>query len=115
MFWQMRLGHDSLKALENIDYLNLAKNKTLDVGDSPICPKVKIIRNPFPISSSRADVIFDLVHVDLWGLYHTPTHVNKHFFLTVMDDVLGVTWIQLMQFKYDVIVVLEAYITMIET
>lgn len=65
MLWHMCFGHALIKALEHVDSLNFAKNKSLGIGDCYVYPHAKIVINNFPISYSRADAIFDLVHVDV--------------------------------------------------
>ena len=41
---------------------------------------------PFPLSSSKSKKCFDLIHVDVWGLYSfTSIHGHKYF-LTIVDD-----------------------------
>lgn len=110
-----RFGHASLNVLQHVDSLNVGKKKDFNISSCPVCPKAKIIRNPFPISSSRAATSFDLVHADVWGTYHCPTHDSKRLFLTLVDDFFRVTWVHLMQFKSDVAIVIEDFVAMIET
>lgn len=39
----------------------------------PICPMARQQRLPFPERSTHSTSIFQLVHIDLWGPYHTST------------------------------------------
>ena len=54
-------------------------------------------RMPFPESTSTTTTIFELLHVDLWGPYHIPTHDGYHYFLTMVDDYSRSTWTQLLR------------------
>lgn len=59
----------------------------------------KFTRLPFPKSSSKTTKFFELLHVDVWGKYKTPTHNNHHYFLTTVDDYSRATWTILMHNK----------------
>ena len=43
--------------------------------------------------------IFELLHIDIWGPYHTPTHDNYKCFLTVVDNFSRSTWTHLLRCK----------------
>ena len=58
--------------------------------------------------------IFGILHVDLWGPYHTITHDNHKYFLTMVDDYSRSTWIHLLSSKSNVFQVIQAFISMIE-
>lgn len=90
----------------------------LDVSiykDCPICPLAKQSRLVFPISNSISEKPLELVHMDVWGPYRTPTHDRKHFFLTVVDENTRFTWIYLLQLKSDVIVMLKHFLSFVKT
>ncbi|GJW00936.1 cysteine-rich receptor-like protein kinase 8 [Tanacetum coccineum] len=54
------------------------------------------------VSTSHANVMFELVHMDVWGLYNHFT-VNKcKLFLKVVDDFSRATWIYLLLIKHHV-------------
>ncbi|XP_049360667.1 uncharacterized protein LOC125825370 [Solanum verrucosum] len=52
---------------------------------------------------------------NLWGPYKTATLNKKSYFLTIVDDHSRFTWVFLLQFKSDVIVVLQDFLSMIKT
>lgn len=113
MIWHKYFGHAFAKALQYVDSLPFLKNKDTVMDIFSICPKPNITRICFPTSSSNS--LFDLVHADVWGPYQSSTHDNKWFFFTLMDDHSRVTYMHLMQFKFDVFIILRNYVAMIET
>ena len=90
-----RFGHSFQQILR---HLKLAtRNKSDEVyTHCPVCPLAKQTRLTFPISTTRASMMFDVVHMDLWGPYKTPTIDRKHYFLTVVDDYSRFVWVHLL-------------------
>ena len=75
-------------------HLNLIHNNKSEVlNNCPICPLAKQTRLVFPVSNSRTTSSFDMVHMDLWGPYKTPTLDKKHYFLTILDNYSRFVWI----------------------
>ncbi|XP_056694807.1 uncharacterized protein [Spinacia oleracea] len=66
-----RLGHASLSKLQHLPFYSTI-NKTVDFH-CEACVLAKHHKLPFTISTSIASACFDLVHIDLWGPYETPT------------------------------------------
>ncbi|KAF3683173.1 putative protein kinase 2B, chloroplastic-like [Capsicum annuum] len=83
--WHKRLGHPSSQALKTI---HLIRNSSdIDIlNKCHVCPLAKQTRLVFPVSTSRATKCFNVVHMDLWGPYKTPTFDKKYYFLTINDD-----------------------------
>lgn len=77
------------------------------------CPIAKFTRLSFPSSNTKSSVIFELLHIDIWGEYKTLTHNGHHFFLTIVDDYNIVTWILLLHNKSKAIKRLEIFITVV--
>lgn len=79
--WHQRLGHPSYGSLAQLSMLcDFHLNKdSLDCCD--VCHRAKQTRNSFPLSDSRANKPFDLIHGDLWGRYHTSSLSGCHYFL----------------------------------
>lgn len=75
ILWHNRLGHPSIKVLQHM---------FIDKHFSDV---------PFPLSISRAQVVFDLIHLDVWGPYKVPTHNGYRFFLTIVDDYSRMCWL----------------------
>lgn len=49
-------------------------------------PLANQTRLPFPNSTSRTDSPFEMIHLDLWGTYKTPTNDGSRYFLMIVDD-----------------------------
>jgi len=71
-------------------------------------------RMPFPESTTTTTKVFELLHVDLWGPYHIPTHDGYHYFLTMVDDHSRSTWTQLLRCKSNALQTIKAFISLIE-
>lgn len=41
---------------------------------------------PFPLSQTSSKACFDLIHMDIWGPFRTPTIHGHQYFLTIVDD-----------------------------
>ena len=82
--WHQRLGHPSHFIMKYLSLLSSIKNGVL--SSCPVCPLAKQTGQVFPSSNSRGSTSFDLVHMNLWGPYKTPTLDKKHYFLTIVDD-----------------------------
>ncbi|XP_015072719.1 uncharacterized protein LOC107016919 [Solanum pennellii] len=80
-----------------------------------ICPMSKHTRIPFDNSDTRSDRAFALLHLDIWGPYNTQTFDRNKYFLTVVDDFSRITWIFLLKFKTDVLVVLKQLFQLVLT
>lgn len=111
--WQKRLAHASSGAMRQL--LGVKLENCRNVIDSyGECPLAKHTRLPFPISTTKTAAIFYLLHLDVWGPYHTSTFDGNKFFLTVVDDYSHMTWVFLLKFKSDMIIVLRDFFRMIK-
>lgn len=45
---------------------------------------------------------FELLHMNVWGKFHTPTHNGHNYFLTIVDDYSRVTWVFIMNNETEV-------------
>ncbi|XP_051144092.1 uncharacterized protein LOC127260403 [Andrographis paniculata] len=81
LIWHRRLGHPSYVTFEHLSISPYLKNIPCDV-----CHKAKQSRLTFNKSSSQAQAIFELLHMDFWGPYKTATMNGCHYFLTIVDD-----------------------------
>lgn len=50
------------------------------------CPRTEITTLSYPIFESRVELLFELVHADVWGLYQRDTHDTMRFFLIIVND-----------------------------
>ncbi|XP_060198453.1 uncharacterized protein LOC132627238 [Lycium barbarum] len=112
MLWHKRLGHPSPQEMKHITrFRDAIKEKLQDSYE--ICPLAKQHRLKFPSSTTTTNVVFELLHLDVWGPYKVPTYDKKHYFVTVVDDFGRYTWACLIQSKSDVIVVLTNFLCMV--
>nr|XP_016507541.1 PREDICTED: uncharacterized protein LOC107825227 [Nicotiana tabacum] len=80
-----------------------------------ICPMAWQTRIPFPDSSIHTFKPFQLIHVDIWGSYHTPTYSGSRYFLTIVDDFSRSTWNHLLESKSNAFSLLKAFVAMVKT
>ncbi|GJV13453.1 cysteine-rich receptor-like protein kinase 8 [Tanacetum coccineum] len=112
--WHARLGHPSPQVLKSIPQLPLTSVKDQETSCN-ICPLAKHQSLPFESSTSHANVMFELVHIDVWGPSHHPT-VNKcKIFLTIVDDFSRATWTYLLPTKHHVTSTIKLFYTYVET
>lgn len=96
--WHQRLGHPLGKLLEQLPFVSRSSRfKSCDV-----CPRAKQHRSSFPLSQNKASRIFELVHLDLWGPYKTPSSCGSYYFLTIVDDYSRGVWTYLLRNKSEV-------------
>lgn len=64
-----------------------------------VCPLAKQKRISFPDNPHLSKLPFDLIHLDVWVPFQTPTHDGFKYLFTLVDDCTRVTWIYLMKDK----------------
>ncbi|KAL2896998.1 Retrovirus-related Pol polyprotein from transposon TNT 1-94, partial [Bienertia sinuspersici] len=101
-----RLGHMSVK----LYHLPLSFDGDISNFSCECCIFAKHHKFPFQISSSKAEHIFDLLHIDLWGPYKTPTLSGATYFLTILDDCSRTTWTNLIHNKTQVGAVIKHFL-----
>lgn len=85
--WHRRLGFPCSQSLNSLSLLR--HNTDLELLNKYyVFQLAKQTRLPFPTSESRIAKYFDLVHMDLWGPYKSPTFNKKHYF----PDCCGWLW-----------------------
>lgn len=72
-------------------------------------------RLSFPDSSIHSSKPFQLVHVDTWGPYNTPTYNGYRYFITFVDDYTRATWTHLLSLKDNAFSILKAFTFMVKT
>ncbi|CAJ2657635.1 unnamed protein product [Trifolium pratense] len=99
--WHFRFGHTSQKRLEILHklYPNIDINK--DEFCCDICHLAKQRKLPHDLSNSRASSCLELLHMDIWGPFATPTPHGHRYFLTIVDDHTRFTWIILLKGKFE--------------
>ena len=61
-------------------------NDNKNLSTCSVCPLAKQKRLPFTSSTHVSVPNFDLIHVDIWGPYSTPSLNGSRYFLTIVDD-----------------------------
>ena len=97
-----------------MQHISLPCNKRKSIKVCSICPKAKLYRQSFPLSSTRAKVVFELIHVDIWSAYKCTTYDGYKYFLTIVDDYSRATWVHLMSSKSNAFPLLQSFIIFIE-
>lgn len=90
--WHKRLAHASVVSMRELLGYSVEDCKSV-INKCKGCPLVRHQRLYFPSSSSRSAKVFQLLHLDVWGPYNTPTFDGNKLFLTVVGDFSRVTWI----------------------
>lgn len=113
LLWHYGLGHVPFVKMKGISFIpvNFSPKQPFFC---PICPMAKQSRLPFPPKSNSSTNIFELLHVDLWGPYQTPTHDNFKYFITLVDDFSKSTWTHLLSSKSNSLHIFKAFILMVE-
>ena len=98
--WHQCLGHPSEKLVKSLPFFRNSSDKLNKACD--VCPRAKQSRNSFSLSDKKASRIFELVHCDLWGPYHTVSSCGARYFLTIVDDFSRAVWVYLLIDKLEV-------------
>jgi hypothetical protein len=113
--WHFRLGHTSLNRLELMKklYPDIEVNKIDFCCD--ICHLAKQRKLPYDLSYIRASHCLELLHMDIWGPFSTPTPHGHKYFLTIVDDFSRFTWIILMKAKSETASKIQDFIQFVES
>lgn len=79
-----------------------------------ICILAKHHALPFPKSLSIASSLLELVHMDVWGPYKSPTYTGAKYFVSILDDHSRAVWIQLIKTKDQVAGVVKDFLILVE-
>jgi len=110
--WHLRLGHMPYNAMKNIAGILVSHEKHRFPCD--VCPMARQSKLPFPKISISSKHCFELLHIDTWGPYKTPTHKGERYFLTIVDDFSSATWTYLLSTKSNVVPLLKSFLAYIE-
>lgn len=96
--WHTRLGHLSSKRLAILRaQLHYGIPKCKNKEPCYICPVAKHRRLHFVSHNHLSQFPFDLIHCDIWGLYHISSSSGHQYFLTLVDDCTRFTWVYLLK------------------
>ena len=129
--WHQRLGNVSSRKLNHLvkanclDYTELGDthssviksnfNKIVSVhNDCHICPLSKQTILKHPISLSKSNGLYDLIHIDIWGKSPIFTHDGFNFFLTIVEDFSKTAWTHLIPNKSMVLICVTKFINMVK-
>jgi transposase InsO family protein len=118
--WHQRLGHlgkgNMLRLLSEdlVNGIDLTP-KDLEVLDEVCdpCRKGRMVRSPFPSSSTKVEGTLDLIHMDLCGPMEESRGGSKYF-ATFKDDYSGMSWIKLTRTKEKLAEVIKQQLALLE-
>ncbi|KAF7840931.1 BURP domain-containing protein BNM2A-like [Senna tora] len=109
--WHNRLGHPSSEVLLHLPIIDkCTKHRVCDS-----CHLAKQTRLSFKPSSISTTACFELLHIDVWGPYKTPSISGAHYMLTIVDDFSRAVWIYLMHNKTQVFGMLRNFLKHVQT
>lgn len=88
----LRLGHLPFPRMKLL-FPSLDVKAVQDIFVCSICPFARQTRLALPHNHVKTTSLFELLHVDVWGLNANKTHCGCTLFLTVMDDYSRSTWV----------------------
>ena len=107
------MGHMPFNKLHLVN--SVFDNKVGSEVICQVCHKARQTRKPFPVSLSKAEKCFELLHIDTWGPYKHKTHDFFSYSLTIVDDFSRNTWTFLMKNKTDAVSILSDLLVFIKT
>jgi len=110
--WHYRLGHMPMSNMKKVFPISTSCSKFS--FPCIICPMARQSKLPFPSSNISTTSVFELIHVDTWGPYKTPTHNGFRYFITIVDDFSRATWTYLLSTKSNAFTILQSFIHMVE-
>jgi len=109
--WHNRLRHLPIPAMK---YIKSFVFKSMSNCYCDVCPLARQSKLPFPTSDIKTKSIFELIHIDTWGPYKSPTYNGFKYFLTIVDDFSKATWTYLLKTKSNVFFMLKYFLAMVE-
>ena len=76
---------------------------------------VKSHRVYFPVSLNKSDILFALIHYDVWGPFPLTTSFGHRWFVIFVDDCTRMTWLYQMKTKAKVFTIFQAIHAMVQT
>lgn len=111
--FHLRLGHIPYSKLHSV--VPNIDSTILSDCICAICPAARQHRLSFGSSEIKTTHVFDLLHIDVWGPYHTLTHNGCRYFLTIVDDYSRATWVHLMKSKLDSVSIIQTFLQFVKT
>ena len=116
--WHNKMGHASYPRLDLIALIadNLGTKKQKNKGNSycHICHLAKQKKISFPSPNNICNSNFEFFHIDVWGPFSVETVDGNKYFLTIVDDHSGATWVYLPRTNDEVLKVFPAFFAQVE-
>lgn len=98
--WHTKLGNPAIKTLNFI-------LKSIHVSNSSFfscsyCDGSKIYRQSLNLSNTTTTLPLELVHIDAWGPFASPTVSGFQYYLIIMGDFSMFSWLFLNKYKLEV-------------
>jgi DTW domain-containing protein YfiP len=79
------------------------------------CILAKSHRVTYPLSMNKSNVLFALIHSDVWGHSPISTASGIRWLVIFIDDCTRMTWLYLLKHKNEVLSVFQSFQTMVQT
>ena len=111
--WHHRLGHTSAPVLRHLQKAQLISSVSPDAHYGA-CNKFKSHRLPFSLSTNKASMPSELVHVDVWGPSPVTSTLGNRFYLLFVDDFSRFSWLFTCSAKSQVADIFAGFKTRVE-
>jgi histone deacetylase 1/2 len=114
--WHHRLGHANTKSVKSILQLcNISYNnaKLSEFCDS--CCIGKSHKLHAPSTDTVYTTPFELLHTDLWGPAHTPSHCGYSYYIAFVDACTKYTWLYFLKHKSDALSAFTQFNALVKT
>jgi transposase InsO family protein len=116
--WHKRLGHLNFQGLKLLEQKNMVYGLPKIEEKHEVCEGCalgKHHRQPFPKGVAwRAKRPLELVHTDVCGPMHTPSHLQNRYFILFIDDFTRMTWVYFMRQKSEVFTIFKKFKIFVE-
>ena len=69
----------------------------------------------FLVSLNKSDILFALIHSDVWGPSPITTSSCHHWFVIFVNDCTRMTWFYQMKTKAEAFMIFQAFHAMVQT
>lgn len=96
-------------------HVTALKLKHFDECDGcKVCARSKQHKLPFPVGTTNSSIILKMLHMVVWGLYHSKSLSGTQYMLTVVNDYSRSIWTFFMAHKNLVTPILRNFLAMIQ-
>ncbi|KAH9762289.1 hypothetical protein KPL70_000762 [Citrus sinensis] len=116
MLWHLRLGHMSIRGMQELSKQGLLCGDNIDELDfCENCIFGKAHRSKFTKGIHVSKQPLDYVHADLWGPAQVPSLSGGRYFMSVIDDFSRKVWIHILKTKDQALEKFKIWKTLVET